>query len=383
MKFKIYTMQPFPYGMAATNRIINYGVGLVNQGVEVECFTINATENTEQVPRNLKQGSFKGIKYKYASTNVRSKSFIRKHLRDVYDYYLTCKDLLTSDAKRNMVFMNSFSKEFGIVLLAKLSGKKIIKELCEYPYYKECLMSKLTLKFLFPLYDGFVVISENLLQLAKKFKNKNAKIVKIPILVDPNRIADVTPFNHSKPYIFHGGTLTESKDGIISTLIAFGEAKKELEEDVDFIIAGPPSFDIPKINETIKKYHLENNVKFLGVLSRDEIVKYQLGASLSILNKNETIQNIYGFSTKLGEILLSKTPVITTTIGEANLWLEDGISAFITTPHNPIKISNEIIRAFKNKNLRENIAMNGYKVALQNFDAEYQGKKFHSFLNSI
>ena len=124
-------------------------------------------------------------------------------------------------------------------------------------------------------------------------------------------------------------------------------------------------------------------MRFLPLLSHDESLRYQKGAFLTILNKNDNLQNQHGFSTKLGEVLISGTPVITTTVGEANLWLEDGVSAYIVKPGKPEEIAAKIVQAYNNEKERQAIADKGRQVAAQYFNTTYQGQRMKQFFGEL
>lgn len=381
MKVLIVTKASFPYGMAATNRIRSYALGLAANGNDVEVLTIHATEPHNRNPKNQIKGDYHGIRHRYVDSNIRSGSFFRRRFDDLKDYLKSLHLVYKSNCDVVYVFMNSLIKEQFILLTSKLSGKKVVRELCEYPYKKKCIRSAILLKT-FRFYDGFVAISHELESYAIKFKRKGASVIKVPILID-NTHPIKEKYEHPRPYIFHGGTLYEHKDAIISTMTAFAKANEILHGRVDFILAGPPSSDLDKLKQIVEKNHLEHNVYFLGQLSHDEIIRYQNGASLCILNKNDNLQNRCGFSTKLGEILYSFTPVITTTVGEAKYWLTDGKSAYITKPGAPKLIADQIIRAFSDEYLLKNIGKEGHRIASENFSCDIQGKRLSFFLNKI
>lgn len=379
MNIIFVTTTPFPNGMAATNRIRNYCLGLLANNIKPEVLVIRSTEKTDKKGINPTSGEWKGIGFRYPTTSIRSTSFFKRRIDDVRDLYKAIRVVYTSKHEVVYVYMNSLIMELLTIVAAKCSGKKIVRELCEYPYYRDCFNSKLNLKLL-KYYNGIVAISQELEDIAKKHTT-NTSIIKVPILIDSKSRTNEKHIN-KKPYIFHGGTLTENKDGIISTMRAFALANKELKNSVDFILAGPHSPDMAVLQQIILENKLQDNVKFLGKITAEEIEEYLNGASLCILNKNDTLQNRCGFSTKLGEILSSETAVITTTIGEANLWLQDGESAFITEPHRPELIANLIVRAFENEVKRCSIARKGKEIALNNFAISTQGPRLANFIST-
>lgn len=381
-KVKFITKAPFPYGMAPTNRIINYCHGLINAGLNVEVYCIHATYS--EPAKNQNAGVYNKIPFRFAHSCKRSKSFIKRRIDDFIDFLKSCKDIITDkETDVNFIFLNSLFQESILVLLSKIRKIKVVRELCEYPYYKDCLMGDISLKYLFPHYDGFIAISENLYNIAQRYKSSFAKVKKIPILIDKSEIEFINRYNHTKPYIFHGGKLTESKDAMVSTIKAFAIANRTLHGSVDFIIAGPPSSDLSKIREIIKEEGIEPNVIFLGEISHAKVMEYLAGASVCILNKNDTLQNQCGFSTKLSDVLITATAVITTYVGEAPNWLKNDESAYITEPHRPELIAELIVKAFSDEKTRIKIANGGKDVALENFDIAIQGPRLGDFLKDL
>ena len=175
----------------------------------------------------------------------------------------------------------------------------------------------------------------------------------------------------------------QKKDAILSTIKAFGLAIQQIDIPIVFFIAGDDKSHWKEIQYLVKIYNLQNKLIFLGRLKHQEVLSYWKGASLAILNKNDNIQNRYGFSTKLAEILLTETAVITTTVGEANYYLKDGESAYIVEPHKPELIADKIIQAFSYPEERLNIAKKGSEIAKKEFDNIYHGKRILDYLKQI
>lgn len=205
MKVLIVTKAPFPYGMAATNRIRSYALGLEANGDDVEVLTVHATEPPNRNPKNQLKGYYQGIRHRYVGSNIRSSSFFKRRFDDFKDFIRSLHLVYKSNCDVVYVYMNSLIKEQFILLASKLGGKKVVRELCEYPYKRKCIRSAILLKT-FRFYDGFVAISQELESCALKYKRKNASVIRIPILID-NAHPIKEKYNHSRPYIFHGGTL--------------------------------------------------------------------------------------------------------------------------------------------------------------------------------
>lgn len=391
MKVYIVTFEPFPNGMAATNRILHYGRGIVSAGGDCEVVVGLRTEFIGKRRNENAKGVYKDVPFIYPFKQVyRSRYFVKRRIDDFIDFFVLLHYLCVNVKRDDVVlqYSNKTTLTIFLRLICYIKRVKIVRELCELPFatrsdsFHKRLQRKFFEKIIFPRFDGVLAISQALKEYAMQFLPES-KIVKVPILIDSVAYDEVTAHAHSVPYIFHGGTMYERKDAIVSTMKAYVSAMKSLSTPIDFILAGPESPHQDEMIKILQESNLAPHVHFIGQLKHDEILSYQKGAVLSILNKNDNPQNRNGFSTKLGDILLAGTPVITTTVGEANYFLKDGESAYITEPHNPEAIAQQIVKALTNEDERHSIGQGGRNVALQNFDYRKQGERILQFFQTI
>ena len=392
MKVYIFTTEPFPIGLAATNRILHYGKGLVNAGVDCEVTSIHRTERMGAV-NGCAAGEIDGVKFRYIpGATRRSNRFLRRRIDDLFD---TIRSLifLLKETKRGDVVLAYIGGKWivytGLIqIFCHCKGVRVVRELCELPYatssdslwcrFRRWCYEKITM----PRFDGFIPISEELALYAQRVA-KGVPYVKIPILVNLEQYTNVEAYQHCRPYIFHAGTMHERKDAIVSTMKAFANASKKINYSVDFILAGPKSPHEKELQDIITENNLANNVHFIGQITHKEVLNYQKGAALSILNKNDNPQNRCGFSTKLGDVLLAGVPVITTTVGEANFFLKDGESAYICEPHNIDAIADKIEQVFAEEDKRVKIGLAGKMIAQNNFDCNVQGVHLYNFFKTL
>lgn len=392
MKEYIFTRNPFPIGFAATNRILHYGKGLIQAGADCEVVVLVRTERNE-VLNKMSEGEYDGVKYRYISGQTeRSSNFLQRRIGDMYDDLRTIWFLLNKVKRGDVVLWFEGYKwvlYMGIIqMVCKLRGIKLVRELCELPYatvndslwnrFRRWCYEKITM----PSFDGFIPISEELTLYARRVA-KSVPYVKIPILIDVNQYAGVVAYKHPRPYIFHAGTMTERKDAIVSTIMAFAKASKSLNYSIDFILAGPKSPHYKELQAIIEDGNIQDNIHFIGEITHKEVLSYQKGAALSVLNKNDNPQNRCGFSTKLGDVLLAGVPVITTTVGEANFFLKDQESAYICEPHNIEAIADKIEQVFADNQKRVAIGLAGKVVAQNNFDCNIQGVRLRNFFETL
>ena len=397
MKVYIITSEPFPNGMAATNRIKCYAKALIQAEIQCEILVFKRTEIYGKEPKNIYgKGIWESVPYRYmGSTPLRSRNIFVRQINDERDkmalkLYLLANlkfgDIVFGFCGGNVDFVNE------VIKIVHKKRAKFVRELCELPYgtsvetHKKKKLRQRTLQKQFPICDGFVAISEELVHLANDYKSALAKVIKIPILVDYEKYDMPDMSSKSKYlYIFHSGTLYEQKDGILGMIQAFGIASMKRPFPIYFVTTGeieksPHAFEIKAL---IKRYNLENKLCFTGYLTDIELKKYLSEASLVIINKYRTQQNRYCFSTKLAEYLAAGKPVIITNVGEAVMWLKNDESAYIVEPENVELLSCKILDAFMDKEKRCNIGMKGKEVAQHSFDYRNYGIIMKDFFMSL
>ena len=218
--------------------------------------------------------------------------------------------------------------------------------------------------------DGILVISTLLEQLVAEAFNGRMKTLKLPVLFESiTEISKNRNFNNGVPYIMHTGSLTQRKDGIIHSLTAFGLAVNEHNLKIEYILTGnlDSSPDKKEILEVIDKYNIQNKVKFVGYLSNNDMIKYQQNAYMTIINKEDNLQNRYCFATKSCEYLNAECLLVTTNIGEICHYLTNEKDCIFFTPGNINDLSKIIIEIVNNRSKRDKIAINGRKLSKEYF----------------
>lgn len=378
----IITKESFPNGMAATNRIKCYAKALKLAGIKCEILICTRTEVYGKEIRNTKgKGDFEGIPFRYiGNTPLRGSNVFYRKLNDWIDKEKTLAYLRKHLQPKDVVlFYLSRDVQYILRLINVIHGKGAVCtcDLGELPYgtgaeTRTAVRNRsITLHRQIPLMDGILPISHSLAELARMHANANCVIDIIPIMVDYKQYdLDHNPDKKEIPFIFHAGTLYEQKDGILGMIKAYGIALRQSREDFNFICTGEVEHSphAKEIRQLVKKYQLEDRLKFVGYLSEKELKKYLSKAILVIINKYKTQQNYYCFSSKLGEYLAAGIPVIITWFGEAMRFLQDGISAYIVEPGNVNMLAEKILHVIEHLEERKLIGENGKVVCKKHFD---------------
>ena len=386
----------YPNGLASTARVHCYGKGFVSQGIETYVLLPISLEKQGVEQKNTESEGVDeiGVHFQYMSgSSLRSKNFFKRHANDAYGYLHTLLYIYRNVCKDDQVIVYEGGVLWMIIcaMVVHLKGAKATMELNELPYvtkkqtrrrvfHRQCM-----LRLAFPRYDQFIVISESLKEIAQHYAPK-ARIIKIPIMVDfdelSNDVQDESPIQ--KPYIFHAGSLTHNKDGILGMVEAFGKACEKIDKPIKFLMTGKLE-DSPQkaiIQELIIKHHLEDKLCFLGYLEKNELYRYLRHCSLCIIYKYDNQQNNYCFSNKLGEYLAMARPVITTNVGEAIHYLEDGKNAYIIPPKNTDFMAEKILEIINHPDKARIIGLEGQKLAFSTFNCHIQAKRLVEFFQS-
>lgn len=394
MNIHFYVNTSFPFGMAAARRRLCYAKGLMAEGHLVDvvicqkCFDVGHDDGMPE------QGKYEGIsyiyacgKYKYAKNN----KVIRGLDYFIFDYLRSFQYALKHIYRGEIVYVYYYPifLQILILLAAKIKGAKVVKETCEHPsalgnihskWHKFCKWFEY--KFVMPHYDGFIAISRDLNKFVEKYKSNKAKSIIVPILVEDslrNKGVSQLSNEYNVPYIIHTGTMLEQKDSISKILHAFARLKRETNTSCKLVFTGPHATEKCSYLPMIKKIGIEKDVDLLGLVSTERVAALQHFATMTIIYKSDNLQTRNCFPTKLGEMLICGTPVITTTIGDANLYLENGKSALIFNPDDEDTLIKYMKFILDNPEKARMIGLKGKEVAMKFFDPIFQGKRLSEF----
>lgn len=390
MKLYIITSSSFPSGMADTKRLICYAKAVLEEGIDCEVLVYKRYSGFGEIQP---KSNFEGINYRYVGgKSERGNNRFLSRFYDIVDrcslYWFLKRNLKSGD----VVLCYGSLYTSLIIDLVHSKKAKFVESLTEYPflfdensrfraYYKSFVQGSL-----FPKFDGVLPISDELIRYSKQYIRKNCKICKIPILVEYENyeLEDKSSSSNCK-YIFHAGSLLESKDGILGMIEAFGKVCKTSLSDIKFISTGSieksPHSD--EIKHLIDTYNLKDKITFTGFISTEMYQKYLQGASLVIINKYRTLQNQYCFSTKLSEYMAAGKAIIITNVGEAMNWLHSGEDAIIIEPEDSTLLARTIEKVLCSPEDYRHLGYNAQRTCKSSFDYRVYGKIMVDFFNTL
>lgn len=396
MKVIIVTGEPFPNGMAATNRVKCFARAIKAGGIDCEVVIFQRTELPNEIHNPLACGIYNGIPYHYVgSTNKRHRIRYFRPFFDYIDKWRMSGYLRHNLSNGDVLFLYMGGRVELMLRYMKVARKKgayCVRDLCELPYgtgaetEKTIKLRKKTIEKQFPQIDGIISISDALLNLARSYTLPSCKYIKVPIMVEYEHYGiNEKKMDKDIPFIFHAGTLFQQKDGILGMVEAFGIAKQRIDIPIKYILTGNinASSHPEELRYLIEKYRLDDSIEFVGYLNRDQIKEYLTSASLVISNRPKSKQDYYGFSTKLGEYLASGTPLLMTRWGEAVNWLENGKSAYIVEPEDTTALADTIVHVFTHPEESRKVGLAGQEVCRKCFDYRNWSRPLVDFFNQL
>lgn len=332
----------------------------------------------------------------FIKTKTNLQDLVYSHFVPFLAFWMTVKKASHS----SVVFIYGFGWVGKLLILSacKLKRKPVAMEVNEKPYsihgsrrdyvlkYFEPFHEFCLTRVVYPMVDGFIVITDALYRDINMFKRKNAIICKVPILVDYEFYQKrVDRPECLSPFILHSATLNDNKDGIINVFRAFTKIVSERGIKLHFYLTS--RLGLPKIkkliNEIVSENGLEHYVHFLGDLDEETLLAYQQHCDMVVINKVDCKQNRYNFATKIGEYLALGKPVITTRIGEVSSYLKHNISCLFVDPSSSEDIAAAIIRLIEDPAFGEKIGEEGKIIAKRGFDYRSQSKIINQFFNDL
>jgi glycosyltransferase involved in cell wall biosynthesis len=383
------TKEPFPYGMAATNRIISYCKGFIENGCYCTVLCLKPTEIDEYIYNYKISGNYKGINFIYTPNKTcKSKNFVIRRVENLLGIIRAIFKLIKLKFYNSEIIVINYTPYFSHALIFRIVTKliriKYIKEENEHPYirtrnYKilKKIRRKLYIKFYYYLFDTVLLMTKNLIEFIKGHYKK-ISIIHVPMFVEFDRFDNFKKKNDEE-YIAYCGDMNNIKDGVNVLIEAFKDFNLQFPNFKLYLIGNSSDKNLlSSYKQKIKELELTEKVIFTGRISRDEIPSYLVNAELLVLPRPNSVQAQHGFPTKLGEYLATGNPVIVTEVGEINHYLKDKKSAYLIKPGSVNELQKALTYAIKNKEDSKIIGKNGKKVAERYFNNVYQTRKILS-----
>lgn len=379
MRIVIVSHETFREGAAQENRQLCLAKGLSAAGHEAEILTLSSLSAAAEF---LKDGVL--VRGFSPVSLPRAPGLGLKYLR-------FCYHLVRSAAQRRIdcIVMQSLSNTAIVLvyLLTRALGIKYIRDQAEYPDVHKPGYGRLRLflytRFIFGLFDGLALVSDALISFFQDALGKDLRILKLPMVVEPDRFREPGPGPGGR-YIAYCGDMSNNKDGVSILIDAFRMIAGNYP-DLRLYLIGKTS-GVPEclgFMRQVENYKLRDRVIFTGKVSREAIPAYLCNATLLALARPANKQAEGGFPTKLGEYLAAGKPVVVTATGEIADYLVDGVSAFLAAPGDPAAFAAQLGRALADYGAALKVGAKGKELASGEFNCRVQASRLADFADAL
>jgi len=386
----IFTNEPVPIGLAATNRFFSYAKGLVESGNHVIIYSSKPGLNSA---KNETSGKFEGVEYNVLS-NVKSwnvNKFLKLFL--FFKAHLLFIGCLIKEKKKDhkvVVFLVT-NKAFSIIFVRIITWflrLQLIQEKSEFPFQymssnwiKRVVFANIYSFIIYKLFDGMVVMTEPLKAFFEKKTRKSVPVLLFPLTIEAKRFIGSEPSDKFKyRFIGYCGYMGGNKDGLSDLIESFYLVNKKVK-GVKLVLVGDASeTETAGLKNLVKEKGLSDSVIFTGRMNRDEIPSFLKSAEILALARPDNIQALGGFPTKLGEYLASGRPVVVTKVGDIPKYIINNEHALLCEPGNTDDIASKIESILLSPDSYKVMAKNGQQFAFNNFDYYIKSHDLESFI---
>jgi glycosyltransferase involved in cell wall biosynthesis len=377
--------------LAGYSRIMNYSKALVIAKTDVYLFSLEnkfeSTSNANQIDNGIYIFNSKRSDFSYYLESIMSLYKLKRSFqgRDVvYIYYPTSK----------------FFADFVVLFLFKVISKS--KLFCEINELRRSyirnrhnpddiklrfiqkaknaidFMFFYLLEFLSFSYNGLIIISNNLNNYYSKL-NSNTLI--IPVLVEvPTHVNKEINVNDFFDIGFFG-SVSLKKEGLNNVFQAIIKLKAN-SYNIRLNLFGHSNFEEYRIiKEFIISKNLSDSILLKGVVNHDQVLMNMGKMNLLVLPRPRNDQTHFGFSTKLGEYLVSGVPSLVTDVSDNGLYMRDGHNGYLLTEITPQGFYDKIEYIIRNyEKEKDRIVVEAFKTAQKFFNYKNYATNLHNFL---
>lgn len=389
----VVSIYSFPYGMAATNRIVAYSKGLVqneNSVTVVMPFPNNVPNREGLLPD---EGIYKGISYKYTFGRYKSKIKLLRGISRIIRFRMIVGLVksffwLIKENKRKKIDVIILSADliklhFSYSLVARLINANIFFIFDEYPIpirHKlktsipawKTMMYKKSLKY----FNGYISISQNLLDYYCSLVNHKSFV--LSNIVDLSRFADLGVIEED--YLCYMGNMELAKDNVDVIINAFNIIKDEFINLQLFLYGLPKAPDRLVVETLIEKLGLQNRVIIKGYAENQNVPGILKRAKVLVSSQPNTLRASGGFPTKMGEYLATGVPSLFTDVGENAKYIKDSQETFFVQAHDVTAYANKLRFILNNYEFSKQVANRGRAFINNNYSTEAQGLRLKNFL---
>ena len=201
--------------------------------------------------------------------------------------------------------------------------------------------------------DHVMTINEPIKNLLIKRGLSEAKTTVLMNSVDENLLRHKENSRVDGRYVMmYHGTLTPIY-GLDIALRGFARVHSHMPGAEFWIVGDGP--ELPLLKSIVNENHLEEKVKFIGVVPQQQIVNWLVQSDVGVLATRQDKFLDLSFSNKLPEYIVMKKPVMMSRIKTIRYYFSEDALAFFE-PENEADLARRMVELYSDTDLRENLA---------------------------
>ena len=357
----VVTGEPFPLGLAATNRLLCYSTAIA-KSKKVLILTFGAPYNCTDTA-----GIVNGVEFLYMHSKCDRPLKITRLILLLFRYVKLLFLLLFKYKYSSVVFLSrKLTFALFVKLIVTIKGGKLYREISESPddianRYKRHFAMRAN-----QIFDGFIVISQGIEASIRDCIGDGKKFFHLPILVQMDRFKGYGDSVNRRDVAFYCSGGNAERDGLLDILNGF-LLYKQIEYNntvLEIATSFKSSNPYHKQAMDIISAHPEA-FYYLGTLPTTEIPSKLMEASVLLLTPH-TNYLTKGFPTKLGEYLASGTPIICSSIKDLYEQIPDSVVRFVS-PNAPQEICEALREILPYNDKSQELGLNGRIWVEQNY----------------
>ncbi|WP_197073907.1 glycosyltransferase family 4 protein [Methanosarcina sp. WWM596] len=234
-------------------------------------------------------------------------------------------------------------------------------------------------KKIFPKIDAFVAISPYVLDeiTSMNICDQPPKMFQINNPIDDSFFTK-TSYKENDNIIFYPAVIRALKNQVVS-IDAINIIKNKIP-DLKLTLAGSisePKY-FKKINSAVNRNNLSNIVKYVGKVSRDEMLNLYRKSSIVYLLSNHEVQPMVVL-----EAMATGTPVIASNLKCISYLVEDGVTGYLVNPNDYDKIAEYTLNLLSDKAHFLTMGKKAREYALKNFHSDLIAKQTINMYNEV
>ena len=207
--------------------------------------------------------------------------------------------------------------------------------------------------------DVITAVSPTVAQELREYGVNPAEVRVVWNGVDEKRFRPSKSSENDGKYVLYTGRLWARKG--LFDLINSANIIKEVIPEIKFVICGTGPL-MQKLKERVHDLKLENQVQFLGRVSRESLLNIYQNATLQV------VPSIYeGLPTVILEGMSCGLPIVATDIGGNRDIIVHGQNGLLVPPASPSSMADMIVKLWSSDNLREELGKNARETILRKF----------------